>query len=299
MSSEYTTETGDTGYTESGDTEKQETETPAESTQENETTEENENPNPEENANTEEKDPEQEQEKEPEQEAEKEPEPEPQPEPEPEPEPDPLEGLCYQDDPKQPLNPYGNKYYWEARYRHDSTPLEWYHNNKAFNEIFEELVNKQMKVLVIGNGNSELPVYLQEKGVEQIEAIDFSSFITKQMKKAHKDKEGITFKEMDVREMKYPAGEFMSILDKGCLDCVMYLGIEQVNQALSEISRVLKKRGVYICITTHREQVMRKILDNPAGLLLELETVKTIEKPLPSDTPIYVYILRKIGKLLT
>jgi hypothetical protein len=62
---------------------------------------------------------------------------------------------------------------------------------------------------------------------------------------------------------------------------------------------VLKKRGVYICVSYAPPEARKPFFNRPADLKLELETVVELKKPLPSEEPHYVYIVRKGGKLLT
>lgn len=223
-----------------------------------------------------------------------------QPEPEPEPEPDPLEGLTYDDDPEVELPPYGDQAYWEKRYTEDNEVFEWYQDPEAVLPICNELIDKDKKVLVIGTGNSDLAPQLQQNGFEQITAIDFAKPCIKASRKRNAEIEGITWKVMDIRKMSsFENGEYNAIVDKGTLDCLFYASESDVFTALSEISRVLKKRGVYICISFAPPEARKKFLDRPADLLLELEKVLELKKPLPSSEPHYVYVIRKIGKLLT
>ena len=124
------------------------------------------------------------------------------------------------------------------------------------------------------------------------------------MRKKYSDPEAgvnVTWKVMDVRKMNKFGGEnsFASVIDKGTLDCLFMNGDDDVMTALSEISRILKKNGVFVCISYRPEEEMRPYLDKPADLCLELEKVETLKKPLPSEQPHYVYVLRKIQKLIT
>lgn len=219
---------------------------------------------------------------------------------EPEPEPDPLEGLTYDDDPELEVPPYADQAYWEKRYTEDNEVFEWYQDPEAILPICNELIDKDKKVLVIGTGNSDLAPQLQQNGFEQVTAIDFAKPCIKASRKRNAEVEGITFKVMDIRKMtSFENGEYNAIVDKGTLDCLFYASETDVFTALSEISRVLRKRGVYICVSYAPPEARKKFFDRPADLLLELEKVLELKKPLPSSEPHYVYVLRKIGKLLT
>lgn len=56
---------------------------------------------------------------------------------------------------------------------------------------------------------------------------------------------------MDVHHMTYPDASFDAVVDKGTLDAII-CGDESTckpDQVLSEVNRVLKKGGVYICVS--------------------------------------------------
>lgn len=218
---------------------------------------------------------------------------------EPEPEPDPLEGITYEDDPDMPLPPYGDAEYWEKRYTEDPEVFEWYQDPEALIPTCKELMDPEGKVLVIGTGNSDLAPQLNQNGFENVTAIDFVRPCIVKSRRRNRDLEGITWKVMDIRKMSFPDNEFQSIVDKGTLDCLFYLGENDVLTAMAEISRVLRKRGVYICVSCCPPEARKKFFDRPAELQIELEKVIELKKPLQSDEPHYVYVIRKGGKLLT
>ena len=69
---------------------------------------------------------------------------------------------------------------------------------------------------------------------------------------------------MDVTEMEFQPGEFDAVIDKGTLDSILCGDDSDVNaeKALMKISRVLKPKGVYICISygqpQHRDKLFKK-----------------------------------------
>ena len=69
---------------------------------------------------------------------------------------------------------------------------------------------------------------------------------------------------MNVKDMSaFPNETFDCVIDKGCLDSVLsgdYSKVES-HKMLSEISRVLNKKGVYICITYGMEVYRKPYLD--------------------------------------
>lgn len=225
------------------------------------------------------------------------------PEPEPEPEPDPLEGVEYMKDEEAQeltLNAYGDPAYWEARYVAEPEPFEWYQDPEALSSLLKEYCegSEGLKALVVGNGMSELPVVVSNAGAEAVVAIDISKTAIKKSRKLHKENENITYKVMDVCELKFEEGEYKVVVDKACFDAVLFGSDNDAKQMVAEIARVLAKKGVYIVISCHAPQDVQHFFDNPAELLLKLEKTVELQKQLPSEFPHYVYVLRKVGKVL-
>jgi len=216
-----------------------------------------------------------------------------------EPEPDPLEGLTYEDDASLPTPPYGDAEYWEKRYTDDPEVFEWYQDPETLMPACKELIDPEGRILVIGTGNSDLAPRLSQGGFENVTAIDFVRPCIVKSRRRNREIEGITWKVMDIRKMRFGAAEFQAVVDKGTLDCLFYVGEADVMAAMVEIARVLKKRGVYICVSCCPPESRRRFFDRPAELQLELERVIELKKPLESDEPHWVYVIRKGGKLLT
>jgi SAM-dependent methyltransferase len=221
------------------------------------------------------------------------------PEPEPEPEPDPLEGIAYEDDPELTLPPYGNVEYWESRYTDDPAVFEWYQDPDALLPTIKKYVDGEGRLIVIGTGNSDLAPFLNQNGFESVTAIDFAKPCIVKSRRRNAELEGLVWKVMDVRKMTFPDGDFQAVIDKGTLDSIFFAGEPEVISALSEISRVLKKRGVYICLSCAPPEARKPYFNRPAQLQFELETIVELKMPLPSDDPHYLYVVRKGGKVLT
>jgi ubiquinone/menaquinone biosynthesis C-methylase UbiE len=221
-------------------------------------------------------------------------------EPEPEPEPDPLEGLVYEDDPEATLPPYGDVEYWERRYTDDTEVMDWYQDPQALLEYLQKYVQPDGRALIIGTGNSNLPPFMAQNGFESVTAIDFARPCIAKSKRRNRETEGITWRTMDVRKMTFPDGNFQAVIDKGCLDCLFFAGETDVLAALTEIARILKGRGVYLCISYAPPDSRRQFLHRPADLRLQLEEpVIELKKLLPSEQPHYLYVVRKVGKLIS
>ena len=65
---------------------------------------------------------------------------------------------------------------------------------------------------------------------------------------------------MDVLEMKFKAGEFNAIIDKGTLDSVLCgdNSVPNAEKMMNEIYKILAPGSVYICISYGEEDHRRK-----------------------------------------
>lgn len=74
--------------------------------------------------------------------------------------------------------------YWEERYKNDTEPFEWYQRYSDFKPKLKDLFSPNSKVLMVGNGSSEVPFELYddtEMNVKEIISIDCSQTVTKRM----------------------------------------------------------------------------------------------------------------------
>ena len=106
-----------------------------------------------------------------------------------------------------------------------------------------------------------------KEGFKKITNIDFSETIIQLMQQLCKDKEvpnTFKYETMNVKDMSaFPNETFDCVIDKGCLDSVLSGDFSKVeaHKMLEEVSRVLNKKGVYICITYGMEVYRKPYLD--------------------------------------
>lgn len=112
---------------------------------------------------------------------------------------------------------------------------------------------------------------------------------------------------MDALNMNFENEEFSVILDKGTLDALMpnehETTIENVKKYFSEIKRVLKFGGRYICISLLQEHILKFILKYfPSNDFIfraircfEIEQ-KAIEKG-ENTMPVFMIVCTKFNKL--
>lgn len=222
--------------------------------------------------------------------------------PPPEPEIDPLEGITYEDDPNEELPEFGELSYWEDHYAQDQEATEWYLDPRDIKDIIEEYAEKEgTKVLIPGTGTSVLAPALAKDGYESVTGIDFSPSAIKKMRKNNRGDdaiENLSYRVMDCRDMQYEDGSYSLIVDKATMDCIFHAGEKDANQYVSEIARLLPKKGVFICVSNIEPEYYEQFFNRQLDLQITIEKVIEKEKPIKCERPYYVYVVRKTSKLL-
>lgn len=146
---------------------------------------------------------------------------------------------------------YGKSDYWDERYTRDAEPFDWYQRWSGVRDVITEYIKPAHNILVVGAGNSRLSEEMYDEGFNTITNIDTSIVATKAMQEKYKDKEGLIYSQMDVRQMELQDGSFNAVLDKGTVDSILCGEASTLNiqKALNEIARVLDSKGIFICIS--------------------------------------------------
>lgn len=67
---------------------------------------------------------------------------------------------------------YGNPLYWDDRYEKDTEHFDWYQRYNGIKDILTQYIRKDLKILMIGCGNSKLSESMIEDGYKNIHNID-------------------------------------------------------------------------------------------------------------------------------
>ncbi|XP_040944373.1 eEF1A lysine and N-terminal methyltransferase isoform X2 [Gossypium hirsutum] len=119
--------------------------------------------------------------------------------------------------------------------------------------------SSSLRILVPGCGNSRLSEHLYDAGFGDITNIDFSKVVISGMLRRNvRDRPNMRWRVMDMTQMQFPDDTFNVVLDKGGLDALMEpeLGPQLGTKYLSEVKRVLKSRGKFICLTLAESHVL-------------------------------------------
>ncbi|OMO88574.1 Methyltransferase type 11 [Corchorus olitorius] len=166
------------------------------------------------------------------------------------------------------LGDFTSKENWDSfftiRGTHDS--FEWYAEWPQLRDSLLPLLQQQpspssssLQILVPGCGNSRLSEHLYDAGFQDITNIDFSKVVISDMLRRNvRDRPNMRWRVMDMTQMQFMNDTFDVVLDKGGLDALMEkeLGPKLGNQYLSEVKRVLKPRGKFICLTLAESHIL-------------------------------------------
>ncbi|XP_052189283.1 uncharacterized protein LOC127799356 isoform X2 [Diospyros lotus] len=123
----------------------------------------------------------------------------------------------------------------------------------------EEPLSSSLQILVPGCGNSRLSEHLYDAGFKDITNIDFSKVVISDMLRRNvRSRPGMRWRVMDMTGMQFADGTFDIVLDKGGFDALMEpeLGAKLGDQYLSEVKRVLKFGGKFVCLTLAESHVL-------------------------------------------
>ncbi|KAJ4457918.1 putative protein kinase domain protein [Paratrimastix pyriformis] len=199
------------------------------------------------------------------------------------------------------MSQYGRREYWDERYTRDSQPFEWYQKYTALKPLLDQAFpDKNGPILMVGCGNSRMTEDMNDDGFSQIQNIDVSAVVIDAMRKKCESRQKITWTAMDVMQLSFPDQQFSGVFDKGTMDSLLCgdNSTANVHKMLSEISRVLKPDGVFVCVSYGQPSNRMNYLEPPEfGWSV---TVHTVAKPqtgvsIPSDNADvhHVYICRK------
>ena len=196
---------------------------------------------------------------------------------------------------------YGDKTYWEDRYKSsENTTFDWLENYSALKDIISSLnIPKETgQILNLGCGNSEFAEDMYNDGYKNIKNIDISHNVIKTMAERNKDKEGMIYEVMDVRDLKYEDNSFDLAVDKSTIDALLCGEDAFINVAkmIKEVQRVLKVGGYYM-IVSYGTPEYRMLHLNRKFEKFKIEILK-IEKDFVEedgyDKHHYIYLCQKL-----
>ena len=195
---------------------------------------------------------------------------------------------------------YGDKKYWEDRYEEQKgKTFEWLEDYSAIKPIITKIgTKKNANILNVGCGNSEFSENMYSDGFTNIYNIDICPNVISFMKERNKNKKGMYYQEMDVRDMKFQSGFFDLVIDKSTIDALLCGNHSFINvtKMTKEISRVLKVGGVYLIISYGKpENRVFHLERKHLGFDVQIYTIKKQEIG-QTEKLHYAYVCKKLAK---
>lgn len=164
------------------------------------------------------------------------------------------------------LGDFTSKENWDNFFTIRPDSFEWYaewpHLRDPLISLLQTLTPPapaSLPVLVPGCGNSRLSEHLYDAGFTSITNIDFSKVVIGDMLRRNiRSRPLMRWRVMDMTAMQFEDEFFGAVVDKGGLDALMEpkLGPTLGNQYLSEVKRVLKPGGKFVCLTLAESHVL-------------------------------------------
>lgn len=198
---------------------------------------------------------------------------------------------------------FQSKTFWEKFFQKRTSSFEWYGEYLDLCHVIHRYLKPQNKALIIGCGNSKLSEELYDVGYTNLYNIDISDTVIKQMvAKNHLKRPDMTFVVMDTTALTYENDSFDCILDKGTLDAIFTdessETLLKVRKMFSEVSRVLKVGGRYICISLVQEHILKELLQwFSEGWVIRVHKIdqKREEKSgIGSHLPVFIFVFTKM-----
>eukprot|EP00968_Pinguiococcus_pyrenoidosus_P000859 scaffold48_cov311-Pinguiococcus_pyrenoidosus.AAC.54 len=203
---------------------------------------------------------------------------------------------------------YGSTSFWDRRYLKSETGFEWYHPYPALATLLAHYVKRDDMILIMGCGDSPLPVDMYNDGYKKIVCADVSRVVIDRQKEKHQDLP-IQWYAVNMIDCLFEDQQFNVVLDKACLDAIFChdLGEQAPAKALQEVDRILVPNGLYFLVSRGLPEERLELLevDRPEedGYLAWKADVHAIVKPSvdPAQMPdfkdptnlYYVYACKK------
>ncbi|GMH41582.1 hypothetical protein BSKO_09492 [Bryopsis sp. KO-2023] len=166
---------------------------------------------------------------------------------------------------------YGKTEYWDNRFDKEEA-YEWLGGYERFKHLIKPHLKSTDKILVIGAGNSSLPLDLYKDGINHIVALDISSVLVSKMTKRLSEAkiDSIRYQQGDMLDLPHKDGEFDCVIEKATLD-VLFVENDSpweplprvqsdMHTTLHGIHRVLKPDGVFISVTFAQPHFRKRFL---------------------------------------
>jgi len=168
---------------------------------------------------------------------------------------------------------YTTHEYWERRFAEEES-YEWLAAYRDVASVVRAAVpDKAARVLLVGTGNSSLPMDLADDGYSRVVATDYSAVVIQRMREravAGGYGDRIGWAVQDMRALTLSPSSFDAVIDKAGMDALLADGgdtwspppalLAQAQSVADEVARVLVPGGVFIQITFSQPHFRRLYL---------------------------------------
>tara|TARA_A100001015_G_scaffold19612_1_gene22553 strand:- start:3075 stop:3734 length:660 start_codon:yes stop_codon:yes gene_type:complete len=174
-----------------------------------------------------------------------------------------------------------DKNYWNNKFKQDkllNITSDWILNFENLNPTILKFFNKNDKILFVGCGNSDFSSKLYDMGYIEQTNIDISEIVIYEMQSKNKYRTSQQWDIGDVLNMPYLDNIYDVVFDKSLFDCMLYLDPtikhSTIQNMLKECTRVLKRSGIFIFITTYSYNKIKHLLNLKCNISVEHYIIK-------------------------
>ncbi|KAH1250753.1 Methyltransferase-like protein 13 [Glycine max] len=203
------------------------------------------------------------------------------------------------------LGDFTSKENWDKFFTLRGDSFEWYAEWPNLRDPLLSLLKTvplPLQLLVPGCGNSRLSEHLYDAGHTAITNIDFSKVVISDMLRRNvRDRPLMRWRIMDMTAMQFEDESFGAVIDKGGLDALMEpeLGPKLGNQYLSEVKRVLKPGGKFVCLTLAESHVLNLLFSKfRLGWKMSVDAIPLKSSGKPSLQTFMVVVEKELSTLV-
>lgn len=198
--------------------------------------------------------------------------------------------------------PYTFRAYWDFRFEREAG-WDWLGTWPDFAHLVErELPARDARILLVGSGNSTLPMQMADAGYSRLVASDYSAPVVERMAaRTAASHPGIEWRVADMTDLRdVPAGAFDAVIDKAAMDAILADGgdaweppselLATAERVVAETARVLAPGGAYLQLTFAQPHFRRPYLVQRAGRWASL-----VAHPVPLGLGYVLFVARTPG----
>ncbi|CAL1151990.1 unnamed protein product [Cladocopium goreaui] len=168
------------------------------------------------------------------------------------------------------LPDYGDVNFWTEVYTQqrgrELAPQEWLVSYGHFcAQGWRRFLPPGGRVLDLGCGDAEFMTEAYDDGYHDITGVDIVEPVLETMRQRNVDRPGMTYLWADAMDLSVFEDEsFDVVFDKSTLDALKCRGAEATSSMSSEVHRVLRRDGVYLCISLNPPEDAQPAIEGTA-----------------------------------